>query len=108
MACVTGCSFYHVPEYGSCTVLEANNCRVYRAIRGSSKKDHLKYRVKGKAIPVQAWRGHEVPGGGGSQISRQSAHEGGKVVSPTHQPPLPPRIYSWYSFLLEAESGPER
>jgi len=25
-----------------------------------------------------------VPGGGGSQISRQSAHESGKVVSPTH------------------------
>jgi len=30
-----------------------------------------------------------VPGGSGSQISRQSAHEGGKVVSPTHRPPLP-------------------
>jgi hypothetical protein len=29
-------------------------------------------------------------GGRGSQISRQSAHEGGKVVSPTHRPPLPP------------------
>jgi hypothetical protein len=26
-----------------------------------------------------------VPGGGGSRISRQSAHEGGKVVSPTHR-----------------------
>ena len=26
-----------------------------------------------------------------ARIPRQSAHEGGKVVSPTHRPPLPPR-----------------
>ena len=42
-----------------------------------------------------------VLGGWGSQISRQSAHEGGKVVSPRHRPPLSPRKYSWYLFLLE-------
>ena len=44
--------------------------------------------VKGKAIPLQAWRGPES--------YRQSAHECGKVVSPTHRPGK----NSWYLFLL--------
>jgi len=47
-----------------------------------------------------------VPGGSHSWISRQSAYEGGKVVSPMHWLPAPPRKYSRYSFLLEAESTP--
>jgi hypothetical protein len=49
--------------------------------------------------PGQALR---VPRGWGSDISRQSAHEGGKVVSPTHRLPLPHRKNTLYLFLLEA------
>jgi hypothetical protein len=47
--------------------------------------------LKGKATPLQALTGPE-----GSRrlrlpdFLRQSAHEGGRVVSPTHRPPLPP------------------
>jgi len=47
-----------------------------------------------------------VLGGWGAQISQQSAYEGGKFVSPMHQPPLPPRKYSRYPFLFEAEYTP--
>jgi len=50
--------------------------------------------------PEQALK---VSEGCGSQISRQSANEGGKLGSPTHWPHLLPRKYSWYAFLLVPE-----
>ena len=57
----------------------------------------LKVKVKVKVkvthyVPGEALRAQEfeVP-----RIFRQSSHEGGKVVSPTHWPPFTPRKYSW-------------
>jgi len=49
---------------------------------------HVK--CKGKAVPLQAWTGPE-----GSRRLRfpdvmTTAQDGGKVVSLTHRPPLPP------------------
>jgi hypothetical protein len=42
----------------------------------------------------------EVPG-----ISRQSTHEGGKIISPTHRLPLPPLTkYPWYLFLFSCST----
>jgi hypothetical protein len=66
-------------------------------------------RVNVKQSDYRTGQTVRFPGVWGFQISRQSAYECSKVVSPKHRPPLPPKKYFWYSFLLEIEStlGPE-
>ena len=48
------------------------------------------YQLKGKAVPLQAWSGPE----GSRKLSfpdfMATAQDGGKVISLTHRPPLPP------------------
>jgi hypothetical protein len=87
--------YMHDGETLHCTL--QNICRDDIYSKGKKKVKQSHYR-SGQAL--------RVPGVWGSQISWQLAHESGKVVNPTHRPPLPPRKYSWYSFLLEAESTP--
>jgi hypothetical protein len=43
---------------------------------------------------------------GALRIPRQSAHEGGKIVSPKPRPPLPPWRYPGTHFCYEAKSTP--
>jgi len=58
---------------------------------------------KGKAFPLQAWSGPEDSRKIRFPDFMTTVQDGGKVVSLTHRPSLPPRKCSWYSFLLEAE-----
>ena len=61
--------------------------------------------VKGKAVPSQAWTGPE-----GSWKLRLpdfvTTAQGGGRLSALAPATFTPRKYSWYSFLLEAESTP--
>jgi hypothetical protein len=64
---------------------------------------------KGKAVPLQAWSGPEVSRKLTFPDYMTAAQDGGKFVSLTQRPALPPRKCSLYSFLLEGGStlGPE-
>jgi len=69
---------------------------------------NLLYKKELKQILHRLGQTVRVPEGWDYNISRQSAHKGGKVGSRKHRQPLSPRKYSWYSFVFAADSSPER
>jgi hypothetical protein len=46
--------------------------------------------LKGKAVPLQAWSGPEGSRKLGFTDFMTTSQDGGKIVSLTHRPPLPP------------------
>jgi len=66
---------------------------------------HRVYSHENKAVPVQVWTGPE----GSRRLRLPDFRTLGKwkwFISPTRRPSLPSMKYTWYSFLLEAESTP--
>jgi hypothetical protein len=67
------------------TKLETFFCSVHNLLVDRSGTNY-----KGTPIPLQAWTGLEGPRRMRLPDFKTIAHEYGKVVSPTHRPPLTP------------------
>jgi len=81
------------------------NTVVYSLFKHLTRRLDREYFIdKSKAIIIPAW----TCTAGSRTLSFPEFLEGGKVVSPTHRPHLPPKIYSLCSSHVEAEPIPRR
>jgi hypothetical protein len=89
LPCVTVCHHVSNELYNQRPARCMQSSVVYHAARGHIL--NLSIQKRGKAVPLQAWSSPE-----GSRKLRlidimTTVQDGGKVVSLTHRPPLPPR-----------------
>jgi hypothetical protein len=80
---------YHSITNSDDRLTQCNN-EVPTTVTRFSNRDKSSHPITGMNMPL--WL-QEVEG---PRISRQPGYEGGKVVSATQWPPLPPTKYSWY------------
>jgi hypothetical protein len=74
-------------------VFREYNYGVIQRLEYSLTQLSVRQKVKVKESHYRPWQALRFPGVWDSQILKQSAHEGGKVVSPTHRPPLPQETF---------------
>jgi len=96
---------YYLYDHGLPTIVSCHNSVALvceRTIAPYVMKFSYYFHSKGKAVPLQAWSGPEV-----SRKLRfphfMTTAQGGQPYAPAA---FTPRKFSWYSFLLEAESTP--
>ena len=71
----------------------ASPCAIRFQLDSTSFFHNIKVQAKVKQSHYRPGQTLRFPGGWASQISRKSAHDGGKVVSRTQRPPLPQEIF---------------
>ena len=78
-----------------CVLIDSDNCKIVPFSFQVTLHNFCKKKVKVKLSRYMPRQALGIPGGWGSRISRRLAQEGGKVVSPTHRPSLPPETHNF-------------